>query len=240
MSPPTCVAGDGGAGGPGDAHDLDAPRDGSASVTPDAKPDAYVMPIAYVQSKTIKPTTSPTTLSLNMATTAHDAIIVCFNFPTSAGASFTSLTDSLGNTYNMVVDDVVGNAEEHYVLAAYNIMHGTDTLTLTLSATVSGADMLVAEYSGLAPTNAFDAEADASGTGAAMSSGTATTAFGHELLLGYAEAPSATAGTNFTMRATQSGNIIEDREVFTTSAYAATATTGAGGWEMIMATFQGQ
>jgi len=245
QSPPTCVAGDGGTVGSGSdarAISIDARPDGPMSITGDARqPDAYVVPILYVQSKTIKPTTSPTTLALNNNVTEHDAIIVCFNFPTSAGATFTSLTDSLGNTYNVVVNDVVGNAEQHYIAAAYNVNGGADTLSLELSATVSGADMLVVEYSGLATTNAYDVYAAAMGSGTAMSSGNSpTTTFAHELLVGYAEAPSASMGTGFAQRAMQSGNIVEDSEVFATGAYAATATTTSGGWEMLLATFKGQ
>jgi len=247
QTPPTCTSGDGGTSRGSDANIsiIDAPPDGKSTVLPDARqPDAFVVPIAYVQHDTVKPTTSPTTLTLPSMVTAHDTIIVCFNFPTSAGASLTSLTDSLGNTYNVVVNNVVGNSEQHYIAVAYDVAGGADTLSLALSATVSGADMLVVEYSGIASTNAYDVDAYASGTTSTamttISSGTATTTFAHELIVGYAEAPSATMGTGFTMRAMQSGNIVEDREVYATGTYAATAVTGAGGWEMLMATFKGQ
>jgi hypothetical protein len=105
---------------------------------------------------------------------------------------------------------------------------------------VSGADLFAVEYSGLALNDAFDVVAYSSGNSAAMSSGTASTSVAHELILGYAEAPSASAGTGFAARASQSGNLIEDETVFETGPYQATATTGAGGWTMIMATFKGE
>jgi len=57
------------------------------------------------------------------------------------------------------------------------------------------------EYSGLALTSAYDASASATGNGTAMDSGGATTTFRCELIIGYAEAPTATPGTGFTQRA---------------------------------------
>lgn len=242
MSPATCVPGDGGAAFGSDAavHD-DAPVDVVSTSAPDAVvADAFVTPIAFVQEAHTKPTTAPTTLALPMDVTEHDTIILCFNFPASAGAVVSSVTDTLGNNFRMPVNNVAGNNEQHYIFYADDSPAGADTITLTLSATVSGADFFALEYSGLAEHFTFDIEADSSGSTMVMSSGTATTTNAHDLILGFAEAPNAMAGTSFTARGTESGNLVEDKTVFATGSYAATASTTAGGWTMIMAAFKGQ
>jgi hypothetical protein len=241
MSPPTCVPGDGGAAFGSDAAFADAPVDSVAINAPDAfVPDAYVVPIAFVQEAHTKPTTAPTTLALPMDVTETDAIILCFNFPASAGAVVSSVTDSLGNTFHMPVNNVAGNGEQHYIFYADNSPGGADTITLTLSATVSGADFFALEYSGIAEHLAFDVSSSKSDTTMLMSSGTAMTMNAHDLILGFAEAPNGMAGTGFTTRGSQSGNLVEDKTVFTIDAYAATGSTTAGGWTMIMAAFKGQ
>jgi len=227
-------------GGPHDAPPIDVPAI-DAPVDSSRPGDAAAPPITFLQSATIKPTATTTTLAFTTSITAHDAIIVCVNYPLASGATLTSVTDTLGNAYTPLVGPIDAAGDRHYVAAAYNSLAGNDTLTVTLSAApVSGSDLLILEYSGLALSNAFDVSANATGNGTAMDSGGVTTTFGHELILGYAEAPSATPGTGFTQRAIQSGNIVEDRVVMATGTYDAAATTTTGAWEMIVATFKGQ
>ncbi len=227
---------------PADAELLpDVAIDGPNVRPPDASIDAPPTPIAFVQQNTAKPTATTTTIALPDQVGAHDAIIVCLNYPLAANATLTSITDTLNNTYTVVLGPHPGNSDQHYIAVAFDTAPGTDTLTLTLSAaTNGGSDLLVVEYSGLALSGAFDVKSAMSGNGTAMTSGTAQTTAAHELLVGYAEAPSATAGTGFTMRANQSGNIEEDQVVFATGAYEATATTTTGVWTMMLATFKGQ
>ncbi len=253
-SPPTCVA----ALADASAQQIDAPVSELDAPVDDARPDGMMpkpdaatdapmvmidapppIPILYVQSNTTKPTSAVTTLTLPDAVASHDAIIVCLNYP--VGPTLTSITDSAGNTYDVVVGPINANSTSHYVAIALDVTGATsDTLTLTLSAaTGGGSDWFALEYSGLAHANAFDVTDNASGMGTAMTSGAATTTFGHELILGYAEASSATPGTNFTMRATQSGNMVEDRTAASTGSFTATATNTSGNWTMILATFRG-
>ena len=237
-APPTCVT------QLGDAGPRDAPADSRIdSPVRDAPSDApaAVVPIAYVQSTTSKPSVAVTTLALANPVAVHDAIIVCLNFPSSNAAVLSSITDTLGNSYLVVVGPVNAAGDLHYVAVAANSAAGADTLTVTLSATpASGADLFMLEYSGLAFLNPFDVTANSNGNGTAMSSGPATTTKGHELVLGYAEAPSASVGAGFTLRSNNTGNIVEDNVVTTTGSYDATATTTTGAWTMIMATFKGR
>ena len=257
-APPVCVASVSDAKLPGDAappNDAGGEKLDSGSPQHDAAVDAGSMtdagamtdagstppPITFVQVSTVKPAAATTMLGLNQAVTAHDAIIVCLNYPTAAG-TLTSLTDSQGNAYNVVVGPISSGGDVHYVAVALNVSGGADTLTVSLSAAPqSGADLFVLEYSGLALANAFDVFAHQSGTATALTSGSATTTAAHELILGYAEASATTAGAGFASRATLSGNLVEDEVATTAGAHTATATTTSSGtWTMIMATFRGQ
>jgi hypothetical protein len=228
---------------PSDASeiDVDAPPSHDAQVTSDASIDAPLRPITFVQQATTKPIAVTTTLDLPNPVESHDAIIICLNFPSATAATITDISDTLGNSYAVVVGPVTRTSNVHYVAAAFNAHPGTDTLSITLSAApANDADLMALEYSGLALSNAFDVSANASGNGTAMASGTASTTAGHELILGYAEAASATAGTGFTEHSDQSGNIVEDFVAFTAGPYEATATTTGGNWTMILATFKGR
>lgn len=61
----------------------------------------------------------------------HDAIIVCFSFP--SGNSLDSISDSLDNTYSVVVGPVMSNNYLHYIAIAASSAGGSDTVTVTLS-----------------------------------------------------------------------------------------------------------
>jgi hypothetical protein len=198
-------------------------------------------PIAFVQVASIKPTAAVTTLAFPATIAAEDAIVLCLNYPIAANAGVSSITDTLGNTYTRLVGPQTSGGAVHYVYAALNSLHGNDTITLTLSApATTGSDLFILEYSGVAIANAFDVSSVGTGSGTTMSSGTATTTSAHELVIGYAEASAAGAGAGFTSRATLSGNLVEDKIVFSAGPYEATATTTAGAWMMIMATFKGR
>ena len=249
QSPPRCVAAiadarmldDGGNEPDSGSPPIDAKPD--ATALPDAMQDGGgpVVPISFVQANTFKPTAAVTTLALTTAVAAHDAIVVCLNYPSASGASLVSISDTGGDTYAVVAGPIISGGDVHYVAVALDTTAATDTLTITLSApTGGGSDLLVLEYAGLALANAFDVSANQSGTGTAMTSGSATTTFAHELILGYAETSMATAGAGFTSRAIQTGNMVEDKVVNTIGSYTATATTTSSTWTMIMAAFRGQ
>ena len=161
----------------------DAPSD-SRSVS-DAAADAVMaaLPIKFVQVKTFKPTAAVTTLPFDAPVSAHDAIIVCLNFPISSGATLLSIADAAANdSYDVVVPAIDSGGTRHYVAIAQDVSASASAVTVTLSApTVSGSDMFAIEYSGIATNNAFDVSANASGATAAMASGDATTTYANEL-----------------------------------------------------------
>jgi hypothetical protein len=216
---------------------------------PAEKMDAAVPAIAFRQAAMTKPTSSALTMSLPHAVDAGDAILVCLNFPVGGvgtGPELEAVTDSLDNTYDIVVSNYIADGQAHYVAAAYGSPAGLDTLTLAMAGDIGsgGTDWFALEYANLLATSAFDVAAenngDNTGSNAFMTSDHATTRFGNELILGYAEAPGATVGTGFVQHASESGNLVESQVQANAGSYQATASTTTGSWTMIMATFRGQ
>ena len=204
--------------------------------------DAQPPPIDFVQAQASRPLTATATLGLPSPVAVHDAIVVCFDVQAASGADLTQVTDTLGNSYAVIVGPVIQLGHVHYIVVALDSPAGADTVTITLAAPPTGSNLLVAEYAGLALVDAFDAGANASGTGAASSpitSGVATTTAPHELVRGYAEAMSSSAGAGFTTRATRAGDLIEDQVVTAVGSYEATAIV-TGTWTMMMVTFRGR
>lgn len=229
-----------------EAQTLDAPTtsdafensalDGGSLDAPSVMGSAHV---AFVQANMTKPTAMTTALTLSHPVTAGDAIIICLNYPAAPGVVVSSITDTGNNAYQLVVGPVAGAGDTHYIAIAEDTAFGTDTITVTLSeAPTGGADLFALEYSGIVTSNAFDVSAVATGSDTAMDSGSAMTRSAPELILGYAEAPSASAGSGFTRRALQTGNLVEDMVAPMKGSYSATATTTAGSWTMLMATFK--
>jgi hypothetical protein len=116
-------------------------------------------------------------------------------------------------------------------------------VTVVFNGSVPYADVRITEYSGLDPTNPFDASASASGTGlsSTASSGTATTAFPVELIFGAGMTSGwfTGSGTGFTTRiiTTPDADIVNDRVVNVAGSYVAAATQ-SGFWVMQAATFR--
>jgi hypothetical protein len=152
-----------------------------------------------------------------------------------------SIGDSLDNSYAVVVGPVVSNGFDHYIAIASNAAGGSDTVTVTLSAAVSGGwELLALEYTGLALVAPFDTESDDSGDGSAMSSGSVSTSSAHELLLAFGHSSDPMAGSGYTTRDDGGDSLVEDQVVFTAGSYTATATTTSGIWTLILATFAGR
>jgi hypothetical protein len=213
------------------------------SVLPDARPAdaAPFVPIMYVQAAANKPTGTSASLPLLGATHAQDAIVVCLNYPVGAGANLTAVTDEVGDTFAIVLGPLDSASDRHYVAVALDTAGGASDITITTDvALANGADLLAAEYSGIARSGAVDAIAHENGTGTAMTSGQATTKVTNELIVGCAEASNAMPGPGFAQRTAQSGNILEDRIGDAAGSYEATATDANNEWTMIMVTLEGE
>ena len=177
--------------------------------------------------------TSFWTLSFPANTLAGDLLLVAFDYNDRATPS--AVTDSQGNSFTPVgtpLSTPRGTISSVYY--AKKIKGGPDTVTIILSATSSYLEVYLSEYSGINPTNPIDAQAGASGTAGAVSSGTATTTVAGDIIYGFCIGDWAcTAGSGFTARSTLNADLVEDMTSGSPGQYAATGTAN-NGWAMQM------
>ena len=192
--------------------------------------------------------TSSVKVTLNNPVSAHSTIIVAFNYEQPSSVSLVGVSDTLGNSYSILVGPAVwyfgGTDEATYVAAAYDVQGGADTVTVSLSGPSDCLEVYVHEFAGLAASAAFDVGKWSGGTSNAvdgMKSGFATTAAAHELIFGFGVTGQAIAGTGFTACSAFNANVTEYSIVNSVGSYQTTATMTSGStWVMLMAAFRGQ
>ena len=192
-------------------------------------------PIAFVQvaAKSSSAATNTLSLSFPANTTAGNIILVGFDFDTNSTPS--SITDSQGNTFAEVGSQLTshGGARSR-VYFAKNIKGGPDTITVNLSSNSAWIELYISEYSGVDTVNPVNAQAGASGSAGAVSSGTAATTAAGDVIYGYCVGDwTCTPGSGFTARSKFNGNLIEDMTVANPGSYAATGSA-TNGWSMQM------
>ena len=203
--------------------------------------------LAFVQVNAATPQTNQSTVTITYtsAQVAGDTNILAIGW-NNATSNITSVTDSAGNVYQLAVPTARGSGLSQAIYYANNIKAaaaGTNTVTVTFSASTPFIDIRALEYSGLDPVNPFDVGTSASGSGTLANSGPVTTTAAGELIFGAGMTTGvfSAAGTNFVSRiiTSQDGDIAEDRLVTTTGSYSATASLfGSGAWLMQVATFR--
>jgi hypothetical protein len=159
-----------------------------------------------------------------------------------ATTTVTQVTDTAGNAYALALGptQIVGVSQSIYYASG---IAGAErnTVLVDFALPVSRADVRAVEYSGFDPMAPLDAVAENSGNGSSATSGTATTAWPSELVVGAGSTTGlfAAAGTSFTLRAiTSDGNLLEDRQVPAAGSYAAGAALPYSvNWVMQVATF---
>jgi glucose/arabinose dehydrogenase len=201
-------------------------------------------PIAFVQVRSSTPQTAQSTVATTFAQaqTAGNLNVVAIGWNETAG-NITSVSDSAGNIYQVGAPTFRGNGFSQAVYYAKSIMGtGSNTVTVGFDKAVAYADIRILEYSGLDQTNPLDVVSSAIGAASQASSGTATTNFARELLLGVGVTSGGftAPGTGFTTRIITSPNedIAEDRVVTSAGAYSATATQ-SGSWVVQLVAFKG-
>src|ERR1700723_390005 len=189
----------------------------------------------FVQVASNAASGSPSTLSLAFSanTNAGDLILVAFDYSTAATPS--SVTDSQGNVFTAAGNQLTSpGSVRSRVYYAKNIKGGADTVTVKLTASSSWLELYLAEYSGLDLTNPIDAQASASGSAGAVSSGNATTNYAGDVIYGFCIGDSVcSAGFGLPGRSTFNGNLIEDEMAGNPGSYAATGSANSG-WTMQM------
>jgi hypothetical protein len=162
-------------------------------------------------------------------------------------AAVTSVTDTVGNVYNLAVGPMaVSGQVSQSIYYARNIAAaapGTNTVTVNFSTVASYPDLRILEYSGLDVNNPLDAAAGATGSTAANDSGAVAATTANDLLVGANTVATTTdtAGSGYTMRiiTDPDGDLVEDRVVTASGSYHATATLSyAGPWVMQLVAFR--
>ena len=213
------------------------PADAAADVGPDAMPVA----IDFVQVKGgMLPqvaTSVDAPLPMPQRTGDLNVVFVAWGntFPGIA-----SVTDTNGNTYAAGSQGSFGA-----VWYAANVAAGSNTVTVRFNGDTDYPDVRVLEYTGIAASDALDAQISTSGVGATMTSGMVTTMHAYDLLVAGTAVGSYTtqASPMFTQRieTTPNGSIAEDRVVTAAGPYEAVATQSATNesWTMNLLAFKG-
>lgn len=207
---------------------------------------APVLAQTHVQTNTVfQMSTATTIFSIFAAPSTSGNLIVVHLDWDNQSRSIASVTDNKGNTYTKISGPTNWNgalyrAELWY---AYNIIGGGGAIKVT--ATLSGApttfsQIYISEYSGIiSVANPLDKSSVLIGSTAAVSSGSQTTTYNHELIYGASIGASGTLtkGGTFTLRSAANSNIIEDKNAAATGSFDANFTSASGNWIAQMATF---
>jgi len=203
--------------------------------------------IAFVQVNSATPQTNQSSVATTYtsAQTAGNTNIVAFGWEDTT-STITSVTDTMGNSYQVAAPRFTGNGFSQAIYYAKNIASapaGTNIVTVNFSAAAPFVDARILEYSGIDQASPFDATTAASGSGTTASTSNVTTAAPSELIFsaGMTITSYTGAGTNFTSRKITSpnGDIVQDRFVSSAGAYNATAPlSSSGNWLMQIATFK--
>jgi hypothetical protein len=161
-------------------------------------------------------------------------------------AQVSSVTDSVGNAYQLAVGPTLLNGVlSQSIYYAKNILPaaGANTVTVTFSRSAQYPDVRVLEYAGIDSAIPLDVVAAAAGNGTTSSCGAVTTTNATDLLIGANTVTTWTsgAGVNFARRLVTSpdGDIAEDRIVTAVGSYNATAPLATpGAWVMQMVAFR--
>jgi hypothetical protein len=196
----------------------------------------------FVQANSVGPRTPQQNVSLAFpANSMAGNLVVAFVGWNDTTSSATSVTDSLGNTYQLAIGPNRNSAGpvSQSVYYAANIAAGANTVTAHFNQPAAFVDLRIAEYSGLATTNPLDATASGTGSNSNASINITTTVPNDVLVAGDVTSLGTTAGSGWTERAHTQPNddIIEDMQAPTAASYAATMTI-SGSWVMQAVAFK--
>lgn len=189
---------------------------------------------------------SPVTLPFIAAQSAGDlnVVVVGWNDTTS---SVSSLTDTAGNHYVLATGPTaVSGTLSQSIYFARNIAAaaaGTNTMTVKFNTPAAFPDIRILEYAGLDINSPLDVSAAASGTSATASSGSATTTYANDLLVGadtiFTTSPGPGTGYTAQVITVPDSDLVEDAIVSSTGSYSATAPLSpAAAWVMQMVAFK--
>ena len=198
----------------------------------------------FVQQNFATPQTpqSQVTVACPNAQNAGNVNILAIGW-NDATASISAVGDSAGNVYHPAISTFRGNGMSQAIYYATNIPAGTNAITVTFNQPAAFVDLRVTEYSGLSPTNVFDAGVSATGVGTGADSGPLSITATNELLFGAGMTADTFTGpsSGFTLRVITSpdSDIVEDQIAAATGTYDATASlNGSTAWLIQLAAFK--
>ncbi len=225
-------------------HNVTVPTT-ATTYTATYNPIAIVPTPTFVQVAAATPQTNQSTVALAypQAQVAGDTNIIAVGW-NDAVSNVMSVTDSVGNVYQLAAPTARGNGLSQAIYYAANVnaaAAGSNTVTVTYSGAVPYADVRITAYRGLDLTSPFDGAASASGSASSATSGSVTTRWATELVFGAGMTSGAftSSPAGFTTRiiTNPDQDIVNDRVVTTLGTYAASATQ-SGSWVMQVATFR--
>jgi Malectin domain len=204
-------------------------------------------PIAFVQSNsaTLSGQKSSITASFSNTQSQGNLNVVIIGWQ-GGGNSVSNVTDTLGNTYTLVLQNH-GTGISQALYYAKNIKSGTgNAVTATYASAAFAPHLIILEYKNADTQNPLNASHFQSGTSTVTpSSGLATNITAGELLVGAGVTNKlyTSPGPNYTQRVITSNNskgIAEDRIVSSSGSYDASATLNdsTGYYVMQIATFK--
>jgi hypothetical protein len=198
---------------------------------------------------------NPGAPSYNSNNTAGNLLIafVWWSGP-DAGSTFnlTSVTDSQGNTWNLIAGTLKGRASTNFtniycqIAYAANCKAGANTVSANLSGSPSNLDycwISIAEFSG---ANIVDQTSTGSGTGATITTGSVTPVQNNEVVVGVmvgdlSVSPGPGSGfTSIALSSAAGGGWISEYLIQTTATSVAATFTDSGtitDWSCALATF---
>jgi hypothetical protein len=236
-------------------HDITATSDQTAYTATFTVLPSQPVPIRFKQQNYSTAKDKQTTISTTYtnAQSAKDTNVIAVGWRSDKGD--VKITDTKGNAYEPAVPVTRGERNlSQAIYVANNIAPaapGENTVNVTFSGAAFGADVRIAEYSGLDPNKPIDIFKSSSGSNNSANSGPVTTTTANTMLYaaGISWSNYGDATNDFTTRvhtqpkmgglASTGTGIIADRTIDTIGTYEAAApVTGGGTWLMQLVAFR--
>jgi hypothetical protein len=192
--------------------------------------------VSFVQADGFNDNTASATLTQAFTTNnvAGNTIIVAASWDTGGASQTEAVTDTQGNTYVQATkDNDATNQQSLATWYASNIRAGPNTVTVNIGSSHTFRRLIVAEYTGLAYTNALDVTAKNIAAGTTAVDGVTSTiatptdgTFVFGAVTDNAGATTISAGTNFTKRLGVGGDTMAIEDKWQAGATAAPWTFG--------------
>ena len=222
-----------------DAEAIDAAPPGLDAGDAEA---AAPKPIAFVQTTASQTEVSGSTsfsLGYPMPVGEHNTLIAALYV--GPNSQLTSVTDTLGNTFEILCNQQVdAYGINVYLAAAYDINGGAlDTVTIHMTGSTT-TNLLLHEYANVAPGSGCTHAIGTAATPDGIVSPPLTLTVPNEMIFAYAVSSIVAPGTSFTARSMYDGDLTEDRIANDPGMASAIATVKSGGpaWGIVAADFK--